>query len=259
MRIRRFFGAVLATIVTAASWASESMQMGDGTVKGQRIHEYEISWLQCLKGDDAWTAASPLTERMVSIGDVLRLTQSADPQPGVTTESVTYFERESMAPLRMEQRALGPDGVAIASSTRVLDADGYSGHQVRGDTVTELGGSITSDMWHGGALGLPLATIDADEFPVEFASSMMSFDGTYRTIATLAGRETLTHGGEDVEALLVDVEWHHIETGDVYPPGPDASGGRYWLVADPPEGFAHVPQYRTDTYLVSALMDACPE
>ena len=58
----------------------------------------------------------------------------------------------------------------------------------------------------------------------------MSFDGTYRTIATLAGRETFTHDSQQVEVLLVDVEWHHQETGDVYPPGPDASGGRYWLV-----------------------------
>jgi len=113
-------------------------------------------------------------------------------------------------------------------------------------------------MWHGGALGLPLATLAADRYPIEFASSMMAFDGTYRTIATLHGTEMLDHDGDAVEALLVDVEWHHHETGDVYAPGPDASGGRYWLVIDPPDGFAHVPQYKTDTYLVSTLIDACP-
>ncbi len=259
MPIRKLVGGLLVATIPATVFADDLMQMGDGTVHGDRIREYEITWTQCMKQDDTWAEVSPLTEVMVAIGDVLRLTQLSDPQPGVSVESITYFDRASLAPLRMEQRALGPDGVALMHATRVLDSDGYAGLMVRGDDTSELGGAITSDMWHGGALGLPLATIDADDFPVEFASSMMAFDGTYRTVGTLAGQETFTHGNQQVQALLVDVEWHHIETGDIYPPGPDASGGRYWVVADPPAGFAHVPQYQTDTYLVSTVMESCPE
>lgn len=235
------------------------MRMGDGTVQGERLDDYQITWLQCAKREGGWVNGGPLTESLVSIGEVLRHTQRVEQPNGGVSVSTTYFDRGSLAPLRMEQQAIAPDGNVLVTVTRALGEDGYSGEARKGDQVTEIGGMISSTMWHGAALGLPLATIDAARYPLEFASSMMAFDGTYRTIATLAGRETLRHDGATVEALLVDVEWHHIESGDVYPPGPDASGGRYWLVADPPDNYPYVPQYRTDSYLVSTLLDACPE
>lgn len=114
----------------------------------------------------------------------------------------------------------------LASVLLVMSLSAYasSGESRRGDEVTNLGGQVDSSMWHGNALGLVLATIDTS-----------------------------------VEVLLVDVEWHHNESGDVYPLGPNASGGRYWIVTDPPPGIPYVPQYRTDTYLVSTLLDGCPE
>ena len=235
-----------------------TIQMGDGTVHGDRLNDYEITWLQCSIGPDGWASGGSLTESLVATDDVLRVTQRAERPNGIKSVATTTFDRSSLAPRRMEQQATGPNGKVLASVTREFSEDGYTGESTKGDQVTELGGTINSTMWHGGALGLPLATIAADRFPVEFASSMVAYDGTYRTIATIAGRETLQHEGATVEALLVDVEWHHIESGDVYPPGPDGSGGRYWLVPDPPDNYPYVPQYRTDTYLVSTLMDTCP-
>lgn len=254
--IGSLFGLSLAPFVIGKEPAP--MQMGDGTVQGERLDDYEITWLQCSIGQDGWASGGPLTESLVSTGDVLRVMQRAERPNGMVSVATTTFDRSSLAPLHMEQQATGPDGNVLVSVTRDFSEDGYTGESTKGDQVTELGGSINSSMWHGGALGLPLATIDADRYPVEFASSMVAFDGTYRAIATLAGRETLQHEGAPVEALLVDVEWHHIESGDVYPPGPDASGGRYWLVPDPPDNYPYVPQYRTDTYLVSTLMVTCP-
>lgn len=255
--------ASILLVVSISAYASEDdirpMTMGDGVVRGERVNAYEFTWLQCTKQDDGWFDAGPLTESFVSVGSESRLTQRTTQSNGVASRSTTFFARASMAPLRMEQAVTGPDGEVLASSSRVLNEDGYSGTSRRGDQVTDLGGSVSSNMWHGNALGLVLATIDPSSYPVEFASSMIAFDGTYRTIATLAGRETMDVRGKAVEVLLVDVEWHHNETGDVYPPGPNASGGRYWLVPDPPAGIPYVPQYRTDTYLVSTLLKDCPE
>lgn len=253
-------GTLLGLSLTSIAIAKETapIRMGDGTVQGERLADYEITWLQCAVREDGWVSGGELTESLEVIDDRLQVTQRVERPDGIVRVGTTVFERASLAPLRMEQQATGPDGNLLISSNHFLDEDGYSGESRRGDAVTELSGSVSSTMWHGGALGLPLVTIDADEYPIEFSSSMIAFDGTYRTIATLAGRETLQHDGAPVEALLVDVEWHHIETGDVYPPGPDASGGRYWLVPDPPDNYPYVPQYRTDTYLVSTLMDACP-
>lgn len=235
------------------------MVMGDGTVRGERIDDYEFTWLQCAKQEDGWVDGGTMTESFVWLGDEARHTQQSEQPNGIVGVSTTFFDRASLAPLRMEQTVTGPDGKTLASVSRTLNKDGYTGVSRRGDLATDLSGLVNSEMWHGGALGLVLATIDSASYPVEFASSMIGFDGTYRTIATLAGRETLDHGDTSVEILLVDIEWHHNESGDVYPPGPDASGGRYWLVTDPPPDVPYVPQYRTDTYLVSTLLDACPE
>ena len=40
--------------------------------------------------------------------------------------------------------------------------------------------------------------------------------------------------------------------------GPDASGGRYWVVPEPPDGFPYVPRYKTDTYAVEFVRNTCP-
>lgn len=247
----------LALTGVEAGADTRSMTMGDGTVRGELLQDYEFTWLQCSKQDDQWVDGGTITESLVWLSDEIRLVQRAGQPQGVSSESTTFFDRGSLAPLRMEQQATAPDGTVLATASRVLSADGYRGEATRSDETSELGGKITSNMWHGGALGLPLVTIEPSHYPVEFASSMIAFDGTYRTIASVAGRESLQHDGSTVDALLVDVEWHHIESGDIYPPGPDASGGRYWLVADPPDGFPYVPQYRTDTYLVTTLLSDC--
>jgi len=257
---------VLASILLAMSLSTHASDdeirpilMGDGTVRGERVDDYEFTWLQCVKQEDGWVDGGPLTESFVWISDEARLTQQTEQSNGIFSVSTTFFDRASLAPRRMEQEVTGPDGKTLASVSRVLNKEGYSGQSRRGEELTDVSGLVNSDMWHGNALGLMLATIDPGSYPVEFASSMIAFDGTYRTIATLASRETLDHGGANVEMLLVDVEWHHNESSDVYPPGPDASGGRYWLVIDPPPDIPYVPQYRTDTYLISTLLDACPE
>ena len=236
----------------------QPMHMGDGTVRGERLEPYEDIWIQCALQDGSWTDGGQLTETLLTIGDVLRHSQRVERPNGPVSVSTTYFDRASIAPLRMEQRVTSAEGELLRAVTRTLTEDGYEGKAEQGGQKKEIAGKISSRMWHGGALGLPLVTVDPTRFPVEFTSSMVAFDGTYRTIATLAGHEKLEHRGQTVDAMLVDVEWHHNESGDVYPPGPDGSGGRFWLLPEPPDGLPYVLQYQTDSYLVSTLMDACP-
>ena len=92
----------------------------------------------------------------------------------------------------------------------------------------------------------------------ELIASMMNFDASYLVRAEWVGSEMLDFQGRQIEAWLVDIEWHHQELGDIYPPGPNASGGRYWVVPDPPDGFPYVPRYKTDTYAVEFIESVCP-
>ena len=250
-------GLVLA--IGSAAVADITMRVGDGTIDGAALNPYRLTWQQCVLQDDQWQAQPPLEEELVLIGDaVLRLRQTVRQPNGTVSRSNTYFDRSSLAPLRMETEAT-MNGERLAYAERVLTEDGYSGIAVKGADSKQLQGSISSRMLHGGALGLPLAAMAYASEPVAFPASMVGFDATYDVIAEWAGKEKLQFEGREIEAWLVDVEWHHRESGDVYPPGPDASGGRYWVVASPPAGYPYVPRYKTDTYAVEFDTETCPE
>jgi hypothetical protein len=259
MRNTAFFLVMLAGC-TNASTATWPLAIGDGQIDGRKIAGYELQWQQCTFTEGSWVDGGMLTEQVTVIGDqILRLRQIAERQGGPTTVATTYFERDTFGPRRMEIVAIMPDASRKLLAVQELNSDGYQGWSALGGARENVQGKINSKMIHGGAMGLPLATLGYQESPVEFAASMMNFDATYRVIASWAGRETFNYNGQKVEALLVDVEWHHHESGDVYPPGPDASGGRYWLVPNPPEGFPNVPRYQTDTYAVEFERGVCPE
>ncbi len=253
---------ILAALLVAACNSAPPdpmMTMGDGTVRGKQLHDYKFSWQQCSFQDGQWSDGGLLAESLSAQNNGITVSKSTKQGNGISIVVTTEFDRDSLAPLIMRQQVTTPDGSTLATVERVFTKAGYTGEMRQGEQVKELAGPITSSMWDGNALGLPLATIDEKRYPVEFASSMVAFDGTYRTIATIAGREAVMLDGVEAEALLVDVEWHHNESGDVYAPGPDGSGGRYWLVPDPPEDMPYVVQYKTDSYFITVLSDSCPE
>lgn len=246
----RFLIATFTLVLAVSALADQRMTVGDGRIDGTRIEPYTFSWHQCTKQDEQWVDAGMVSETLTVIGNhVLRQRQvSARAGRPVSTTS-TYFDRASFAPLRIETEVT-KDGDRLVYIEHVLGTDGYSGYRERGEERTEISGKISSNMLHGMAMGLPLAAMDVPDEPVRFLASMVSFDGTYDVVASWSGTETLRIGNADAVAHRVDVEWHHHESGDVYPPGPDASGGRYWIVPDPPPGVPYVPRYRTDTYIV---------
>jgi len=252
--------ALVPLIISVVAGATNEMVVGDGRIDGRKIKPFEITWHQCALVDGHWKYGGIVTETLTPIGDaVLRLRRNTRQSNGMTAVSTTYFDRVSFAPVRMESDITAADGGRLAYSQSDLSTDGYTGNSVRGGEERNLEGKITSNMLAGSSLGLPLATLAYQSEPLEFLASMMSFDASYRVIAEWVGRETLSHEGKQVEAWLVDVEWHHKKLADVYPAGPDASGGRYWVVADPPDGFPYVPRYKTDTYAVEFIQSACPK
>ncbi|MEM8817618.1 MAG: hypothetical protein AAGE85_17495 [Pseudomonadota bacterium] len=251
--------ALILLAVVPVSQADTEMTMGDGMIQGNKLKPYELSWRQCALQEQKWVSQGTVTERLEAIGNgVVRHSQSTKRPDGMVSRANTYFDRASFAPLRIDV-SISKDGETLASQRRLLGEDGYTGVATRGEDSQALQGRASRRMMHGAVMGLPLATIDYQPEPVRFTASMVSFDGTYDVIATWVGKETLDVGDLSVDSWLIDVEWHHRESGDVYPPGPDASGGRYWVVQDPPDGVPYVPRYKTDTYAVEFAGEICPE
>lgn len=124
---------LLGLSFTACAMANEStsIRMGDGTVRGERLNDYQNNWLQCAKQEDGWVTGAQLAETLVSIGEVLRHTQRAEQSNGMVGISTTYSDRDSLAPLRMERQVTASDGHVVATVTRTLDEKGYNGARVR--------------------------------------------------------------------------------------------------------------------------------
>ena len=247
----------LTVLMSGSANAEIEMTVGDGLIDGTRIEDYSFTWRQCAVQEGEWYPAGSLAEELVVIGPVVRHRQAASQAQGVRVQSDTYFERSTFAPLRIETQATR-GGERVLSAVRHFTKSGYSGEEVRGEKHKVLSGTISSEMLHGTVMGLPLATMNYQHEPVTFLASMVAFDGTYDVTATWVGGDTLDVNGKEVEAWMIDVEWLHRETGDVYAPGPDGSGGRYWVVPDPPAGVPYVPRYQTDSYAVEFVEGVCP-
>ena len=246
-------------VATGAATANDSMQLGDGRIDGTKLRPYELSWRQCSLQDGDWVVMNELMEQLAVIGgDVLRIQQFSDRADGAKTAATAYLDRRSLAPLRFEFQLTAADGGVKVKTEHQLTDSGYIGRVTQGDETKKVEGAVSSKMLHGNMLGLPLAILGHQDKPLDFLASIISFDATYAVTATWVGKEKLDFNGTEVEASMVDVHWVHQEIGDIYPAGPDNSGGRFWVVQNPPEGFPYVPRYQTDTYAVEFVPGACP-
>ncbi len=238
--------------------------MGDGVIDGTKIRPYEHTWRQCSISEGGWVDGGTLTERMTEASEngqnYLVHEQDTLRPDGGRSLSETYLVRNTLAPAHIEVHVYDAEANEVGAARYEFNQSGYSGYKARGEQRQSVSGKLNSGMYNGMAFGLPLATLDSDtQLPVELSAFMVSFDASYRVIATKAGSEKLKIGDQTVTASLVDVEWHHNESGDVYPAGPDASGGRYWIVSNPPPGVPYVPRYKTDTYAIEIVPSVCPE
>ena len=254
----QILAAFLTLTASHAAMAASALVVGDGQIDGTKLAEYEHTWFQCTLVDKEWVSQPALTERLQRISDsVLRLRHKSDLDQETRVRVDMYFDRESFAPLFQEQEVLRGTETMVYRE-RKIEADGYYGIDSQGGAVKEVRGKISSAMLHGGAMGLPLATLPYQGEPLTFAAAMLSFDGTYEVTADWVGTDELQHEGKTIELWLIDVAWLHHETGDTYPPGPDASGGRYWIANSPPTGVPYVIRYKTDTYAVEFEKAVCP-
>ncbi len=235
-----------------------TVEMGDGQVDGTRIQPYALIWQQCMKQDGEWSALPALTETVTIEGDDLIVAHDSARPGGGSTRSRITLERSSLSPQSTHTEVLAADGTVVASIANTLTETGYDTLMRQGEAENTKTGSLNSRQFNGSVLGLPLATLDYEKAPYSVSASMMAFDASYTLLVTHAGQETVSFNDVDVTVDWVDVEWKHEGIGDIYPPGPDASGGRYWIAHKPPEGFPYVLRYKTDSYAVEFLNSVCP-
>lgn len=245
-------------LLLALAGEPRTINMGDGFISGENVTPYEYSWAQCSMVEGKWKNGSRLTERSAIIGSsLLRIDQTSSPQPGISSRVSHYMDLASLAPIRSEAHFTGQDGKPLGKRVWEFDADGYTAIISQGGKIVEKSGNLSNKMYNAIILGIPFAAIDDWDIPIRITGFMTQFDASYTITATQAGKGTVQVGKRDIDVRWIDVQWLHDEIGDVYPAGPDASGGRYWITEKEEQGLPRILRYKTDVYVIEHSPEFC--
>jgi|GEM_PF-2839872 len=269
--VRLFNALIIGTLVSSAACAfggpasthgplkdaggTTEVFMGDGTITGAGIEPYDFSWTQCSYQDGEWTNMPSFRETLkIRADEELELTQIVLSPDGQRTEITHTLARSSLRRSAFSQTVTDADGTLSANASIRFSSEGFT---VLVENQEHPGGAITSNMYGGAYLGLPLSTLDYSLGSFVLEAGMLAVQGTYRVEAIPAGIENMVVGERSVVAQRVDVSWFHFESGDTYEPGPNGSGGRYWLLTSPETGLPRVLAYKTDTYAIEFSPKTC--
>lgn len=229
--------------------------MGDGQINGDQIEPYDFVWTQCTFQAGEWVNGPPLRETLEIRSDGnFELSQFSDAPDGQRTVITHVLDRQSLRRIELTQTVIAPDDTRSERARLRFSVDGFT---VQAGGEERPGGAISSNMYGGAYLGLPLSTLDYSSGTFALDAGMLAVQGTYRVNALPAGAETISLDVGSIETQRVDVWWLHHESGDVYEPGPDSSGGRYWLRASNRTDLPRVLAYKTDTYAVEYSPMTC--
>lgn len=237
-----------------------SLKMGDGHIKGTDIAAYDLEWVQCSLQDGVWTKGAPFRESATytASNNILTIKQATKVGPGLTSNATIQLNGSSLAPKETVRIITQDNGDIFAKIDTQFTTTGFTMTTQKGEEEKIETGKITSNMFDAMLLGLPLSIMDFSKGDYTFDAFMMSFQGTYKVTARLAGLDKISLNGKTVSSQMIDVEWLHNESGDIYPPGPNGSGGRYWVIKNPKSGQPHVARYKTDTYAIEITPVTCP-
>lgn len=231
---------------------------GDGQLDGDALIPSTHVWTQCVRNEGGWQYSGRVEESLDQSPDGLRHVQRVKRSDGGESLVVNVLDRNSLAQLRLLQTARDAQGEIRLSAEYEFSDNGYTGRRQQGESIETRNGSLNRSQFNGAILGLPLSLLDWTRPAYRLNAFMLQFDAAYEVHATLAGEELLEVDGIQVQVRWVDVEWHH-ENGDVYTGGPDASGGRYWLLKHPRPNLPSVLRYQTDSYAVEYAPSVCPQ
>ncbi|MEP2989920.1 MAG: hypothetical protein ABJN65_05120 [Parasphingorhabdus sp.] len=250
---------LMALALTGQSAQPVNVRMGDGQVNGENIKPYNFTWQQCSFKDGSWNAGNPLSEKATIIDDnLLRIEQSGLISGDIRNRTTYYLDRRSLSPRYSERIFSTPNGKTVADQRWHFDKDGYRSVMIKGAETKNKSGSLTSQMFDAMILGVPLSTLDFGKNGFVLKAFMAQFDGTYTLIAHKTGSEITVQDNEEISINWIDVKWLHDQSGDIYPPGPQNSGGRYWITNVQHQTLPRVIRYQTDSYAIEYLQGTCP-
>ncbi|HSR53435.1 MAG TPA: hypothetical protein VLV83_21625 [Acidobacteriota bacterium] len=248
MRLFVFVAVMSASLMLAGDGRIE---VGDEQVRPAALQPYQATWKIVGKGDQAGQIQGLISETLSiregegqDVYHRLQVTSGAD---GVNTSlaEVTFSARH-LEPLTSQMKR----GGETAWDLRLSIEEGLT--QVVGRARLKPGNppqaidrKAKAAAFDGAVLGLVLAALPLEEgFQTELPALWIASASEYTITARVAGRRSFPDGrGGQVEAWAVAVDWLDLDSGQTFNGGDDGTGGTYYVVPHPPEGFPHVPAY----------------
>lgn len=241
----------LTSAAPAALPAAKTLLVGDRSVKGKTITAFDNAWLTTNGVRITETARRETLDGR----DVLIRLQVWPLQPGIDLHTELTLDAKTLETVSLHREVKGlPEGAGLGEKPIIShwDFDGadYTLSVTHSDEPVVSHGALDQPMFDGGGLGLVIAALPLKagyeaRIPIAMPLDLAPELTRYWAIVRVNGRESVTGpDGKDVRAWVVDVDWADYDTDEITSKGgAEESGGAYYVVPRPPEGFPFVPRY----------------
>ena len=230
---------------------SPRLEVGHATIDGHRLRPFEATWTTTPIVDGARRPGGRLSERLdagVRNGRPVWIRTQWREVGERRIETTVVFDQATLVPISYKHVKEGPfpDAVVQKRSARYRP-DGAGGTQtlVSGQTDSIRHMPMGSGGFETDVMGLVLATLPLRAgYAAELPSVHAQMGEQYYIRPRVTGTQDFEDAnGQTVSAWKVEVEWLNLRTDDIYTGGDTGSGGTYYVVTDPPDGFPFVPRY----------------
>ncbi len=218
----------------------------------ERVVAYEGRWQQFDRGSGAPLSsyAESLAPAAADGVEVLEHRIVMELPNAARVVTVTHHDHASLAPLKIDSRLIGGSPERPSQRTFEFTDSGYT-VRTRGpeEQVSELQVSVSVKGFNASNFGLAIAGLPlAAGYRARLPALMPQLQGSYWTVIEVTGETAFSlPDGTTIDAWLVDVNWLHLESGDIYPGGAEGSGGTYTIAKRIEAGHPRVLRYLTDT------------
>ncbi len=221
-----------------------------------RLKPFHAHWVQ-KQQQDGQEKLSPITiEERLNRNDegdwVHKQTMHHAEKPIKVYHSRT-FDQHSMRLLNQSTHYENAPAQAPKSVTYQLFNNHFTGVVTAADNSTkDIRHPLSMPMFDGQIAGLAIASLPLGTdkkwsmpmtIPTLKAEYWLEAKVTDRTLMAAAN-------GQQVDVWVVDALWHNLTDGDIYPGGPENSGGTYYITADQQAGQPVVMAYANNSALI---------
>ncbi len=225
-------------------------------VDPNRLKPFHAHWVQ-KQTQDGEQQLSPITieEQLSRNGDGHWVHQQTmhHAEKSIKVYHSRTFDQHSMRLMNQSTQYENAPPKAPKSLSYELFNNHFTGLVTAADnSITEIKHPLSMPMFDGQIAGLAMAALPlATDKKWSMPMTIPTMKAEFWLEASVTGKQSMAaHNGQQVEVWVVDALWHNLTDGDVYPGGPEHSGGTYYITVDQQPGQPVVMAYANNSTVI---------